>query len=150
MAMRSKCPESGVSAVVWATALTVTGFYLAACLTPAIYVDDGIPSSDLDFKDGSPIGLVILLFGWCGGNNGVPWSANVFLVLGLYQLHVRRLRPAFVLGSIATVLGLTTWWVWGLGNLLVGYYLWQASLAVVPAGTWLVLAREAERESERA
>jgi hypothetical protein len=122
--------------------------YLAACFTPAINVDDGIPKSDLDFRDGSPIGLVILLFGWTGGNNGIPWSANVFLGLGWVALLARQHRAAFVLGTIASALGLTTWWVWGYGRVLLGYYLWQASLMLLAAGGWAAWRRIQSRKNE--
>ena len=116
---------------VFRTVLTVAILYGLACLTPAIRVDDGKPSGDLDFKIGTVPGLMILLFGWEGGNNGIPWSANVFLGLGLLALAGRRFRVACTLGSAATVLGLTTVWVRGYKNLHVGYFLWQASLATL-------------------
>jgi hypothetical protein len=131
--------EKRASVSAWVTGLTVIGLYIAACLTPAIYVDDGVPTSDLDFKTGSPIGLILLLFGATGGNNGIPWSANVFLGLGLLALWMRRFPAAFALGSIASALGLTTLWVWGYGRVLVGYFLWQASLAALAAGAgWAI------------
>src|SRR4051812_26174271 len=107
------------------TATIVALLYAAACFTPAIRVDDGIPSSDLDFKLGTVPGLFILLLGWTGGNNGVPWSANVFLGGGLLLLALKRFRGAAVLGVLAAALGLTTCWVWGAGNLRLGYFLWQ-------------------------
>jgi hypothetical protein len=125
--------------------------YVAACLTPVARIDDGIPTSDLDFKDGSPIGLVVLLFGWTGGNNGLPWSANVVLALGMLFLLLGRLRLAAVAGAVASLLGLTTWWVLRYSPLLVGYYLWQASLLLLAVGAgwahWHTpVMREAERE----
>jgi hypothetical protein len=135
--------------VLWFV-LAVFILYAVACFTPAIYVDDGRSSSDLDFKIGSPVGLFILFYGWPGGNNGIPWSANVFLALGLLVLCAKWFRAAFVLGSIATMLGLTTWWVWGYENLLVGYYLWQASLAVFAVGTgWVSIRLRIARGSKR-
>jgi hypothetical protein len=112
----------------------VAALYGAACFTPAIYVDDGCATSDLDFRIGSPWGLEILLLGWGGRNNGIPWAANVFLLFGLAMFRARWFRTAFVLGIIASLLGLTTWWVWGFRSLLVGYYLWQASLIVLAVG----------------
>jgi hypothetical protein len=126
--------DRGLQGLRWGTFTAVMAFYVAACFTPAIYVDDGISTSDLDFKEGSPIGLVILLFGWSGGNNGIPWSANIFLALGLPPLLLGRFRAAFVLGGIASALGLTTWPVWGYDRMLAGYYLWQASLLSLTTG----------------
>jgi hypothetical protein len=132
--------------------LVVVGLYLAACFTPAIYVDDGIPKGDLDFNTmGSPFGLEILLFGWTGGNNGVPWSANVFLALGLLALWAKQMHGALVLGSIASLLGLTTWWVWRGSQMLVGYYFWQTSLVLLAAGaSWAVWLRSQSEKRERA
>jgi hypothetical protein len=119
--------------VVRGTLLAVGVLYAWACLTPAIN-DGGPPSSDLDFLSGPHIGLEILLFGWQGGNNGVPWSANVVLGLGLLALAGGRFRLACTLGGVATALGLTTWWVWGYRSLSVGYFLWQGSLVALAVG----------------
>jgi hypothetical protein len=115
--------------------------YAAACMTPVVRLDDGIPTSDLDFKNGSPIGLIVLLFGWTGGNNGIPWSANVFLALGLFCLWIGQYRRALALGIIANVLGLMTWWVLRYYPLLIGYYLWQSSLLILLAGSGWVCRR---------
>jgi hypothetical protein len=116
--------------------------FLLACFLPCIDCGPEVPSSDPGFPDftaGRHLGLTILLFGWGGGNHGVPWSANVFLALGLLCLWVRRPRAGALLGLIASSLGLTTW----LLNLfsrpndyhvMVGYYFWQASMLVLAAG----------------
>jgi hypothetical protein len=118
---------------VTATFLVVGILYAWACLTPAIS-DGGPASSDLDFMSGPHCGLEILLFGWGGGNNGVPWSANVVLGLGLLALAGRRFRLACALGVVASALGLTTWWVWGYRSLRIGYFFWQASLVALAVG----------------
>jgi hypothetical protein len=123
----------------------VVALFGLACLTPAIRVDDGRPSSDLDFRIGTAFGWEILLWGWGGGNNGIPWSANVFLGLGLLLLALRRFRAACVLGATAAVLGLTTWWVWGYESVRVGYFLWQSSLIALGAGAGWASFRSAAR-----
>jgi hypothetical protein len=67
--------------------------FLLACFLPCIDCGLEFPSSDPGFPDftaGWHFGLLILLFGWSGGNHGVPWSANVFLALGLLCLWFRR------------------------------------------------------------
>jgi hypothetical protein len=116
--------------------------FLLACFLPCIDRGPETRSSDpgfLDLTAGWHFGLAILLFGWGGENNGVPWSANVFLALGLLCLSARLPRTAGVLGIIASGLGLTTW----LLNLfsrehdyhvMVGYYFWQGSHLVLAAG----------------
>jgi hypothetical protein len=67
------------------------------------------------------------------------------LVAGLISLIKRNYKPALVLGGAAAVLGVTTWGLFRfqhnqhqLNNLLVGYYLWRASLVVLPAGALLI------------
>jgi hypothetical protein len=101
--------------------------YLLACCLPCV---DGGPAvaESWDFEAGWNYGWVILLVGWEGGNNGVPWSANVFLAGGLLCLWKRRFRTALCLGIVASALGLTTWWVRRYDRLMIGYYVWQTSL----------------------
>jgi hypothetical protein len=123
--------------------------YLAACLLPCIdgtrHIDDsglapgGRDDSPgfVDFEDGIHFGILILLLGATGGNNGVPWSANIFWALGLYCLRTRRMRLAAVSGAIASALGLTTYVVRS-DRIMVGYFFWQASLILVGVGAVLV------------
>jgi hypothetical protein len=118
--------------------------FLLACFLPCIDSGREVPSSDPgwpDFTAGCHFGLMILLFGWSGGNNGVPWSANVFLALGLGCLGFRRYRTAGVLGIIASALGLTTWLMNSFSrphdiHPMVGYYFWQASQLVLAVGAF--------------
>ncbi|OWK38520.1 hypothetical protein FRUB_07640 [Fimbriiglobus ruber] len=95
----------------------------------------------MDFERGWQFGLVILLGGWGGGNNGVPWSANVFLVAGVYSLADGRYRLAVALGFVASALGLTTWWARPYDTIMIGYYVWQASLLTLALGAVWVLRR---------
>jgi hypothetical protein len=116
--------------------------FLSACFLPCIDCGQEAPSCDPGFPDfttGWHLGLMILLLGWQGGNHSVPWSANVFLALGLLCLWVQRSRAAVVLGVIASALGLTTWLLNSFSrphdyHVLVGYYFWQASLFVLAGG----------------
>jgi hypothetical protein len=128
--------------LVGGVGLAVVALWLLACLLPCVDCGPAIPYGELDFgvfDRGSHVGLEILLFGWSGGNNGLPWSANLFLVFGLLCLWTRRLRRAVVLGTIASVLGLTTWWVRRYDTLMVGYYFWQSSQLVLVGGTiWAI------------
>jgi hypothetical protein len=125
--------------------------FLLACFLPCIDCRSEVPSSDPGFPDftaGRHLGLMILLLGWGGGNQGVPWSANVFLALGLLFLGSRQPRPAAALGVIASGLGLTTWALNSFSRpheyrMLVGYYFWQASLLVLAAGALWVSRRPA-------
>lgn len=111
----------------------VVSLFVLACLLPCIACEPHC-CGVLDFEGGSHLGLSILLLGWGGGNNGVPWSGNVFLVLGLACLWFRWFRTAAVMGGIAAVLGLTTWWVRRFDTMMVGYYVWQASQLVLVGG----------------
>src|SRR5262245_51807458 len=86
--------------------------FVLACILPCVDGGPRLPPSDLDFDpySGWHFGLAILLFGWgSGGNYSVPWSANVFLAIGLPFLAFRRYRTAAALGFIASALGMTTW-----------------------------------------
>jgi len=130
-------------------AVVVCLLNLLACFLPCIDCGPGFQSSDPgfpDFEAGWNFGWQILLLGWGGGNNGVPWSANVFLALGLACLWKRWLRAAAWLGVLASLLGLTTWWVRRFNTLMVGYYIWQASLLVLAVGAALSV-RKSKRKS---
>ncbi len=135
--------------------LGVLGLYLAACFLPCVDCGPVLPDSSGDVagsaflgEGGSHVGLEIHLFGWCGGNNGVPWSANVFLCLGYCCFVFRRYRTAAVLGLIATVLGLTTWWVRRYDTLVIGYYAWQASQVVLAIGAlWVLRGSSGRRQA---
>jgi hypothetical protein len=135
MASGLKAPESKVICLVCL-------LFLVACFLPCIDCGPGVTSSDPGWPDslaGCHIGLEILLFGWGGGNNGVPWSANVFLALGLYCLWIRRRRAAAAFGIIATCLGLSTWLLNSFSrpytiHVMLGYYFWQASQLALSIG----------------
>jgi hypothetical protein len=120
----------------------VVGLYLAACFLPCI---DCGPVVDGWGDGGTHNGLVLLLLGGSGGNNGVPWSANVFLALGLLCLWSGGPRAAAALGVLASLLGLTTWWVRRDNTFLVGYYAWQASQLVLAGGSMWVARKSAGR-----
>jgi hypothetical protein len=121
--------------------VVVLVLYGAACLLPCI---DGGPDTQSgdpgfpDFEAGWQFGLLILLFGWGGGNNGVPWSANVFWAAGVFCLAKGCYRLATTAGVIAAALGLTTWWIRRYDTMMVGYYIWQASLLLLAVGAaWI-------------
>jgi hypothetical protein len=121
--------------------LTVLLLFLLACWLPCVDCGPAIAFDTFDFESGTHPGWYILLFGWIGGNNGVPWSANVFLAFGVVFLLFRQLRTALILGMIASVLGLSTWWVRRYDTLVVGYYLWQESQFVLVFGAiWALRA----------
>jgi hypothetical protein len=133
MASAVTTPERTV--ISWACLL-----FLLACFLPCIDCGPEMPSSDpgwADFTAGSHFGL--MLFGWSGGNHGVPWSANVFVALGLLCLQLRRYRAAGVLGIVASSLGLTTWSLNWFSrphdyHVMVGYYCWEASQLMLAVG----------------
>jgi hypothetical protein len=116
--------------------------FLAACFLPCVDTGTRGPTGDPSFPDpseGRQFGLVILLFGWGGGNHGVPWSANVFLALGVVCILSGHSRTAAGFGVVASVLGLTTWLINSFSrpfsvHPLVGYYFWQASQFVFAGG----------------
>jgi hypothetical protein len=116
--------------------------YVAACVLPCIDGGEPVVDSDPgfpDFEAGPQFGILILLCGYTGGNNGVPWSANVVWALGLLCIWQKRFRPAAALGMVATALGLTTHWARPGDKLLAGYFFWQTSLLMVAVGPLIAL-----------
>jgi hypothetical protein len=140
---RQRIDEHWIAVLIAVLAVVVTVLlYARSCGLPAIYIDDGIPGADLDFKMGSPSGLEVLFVGW-SGLHVVPWSANLFLLAGAICLLAFRYEAAVRLGTLAVVLGLTSWffaWPFKDYRLLDGYYFWQASLVVLAGGARLALA----------
>jgi hypothetical protein len=105
----------------------ISMLYTAALVTPAFGSDQGSTAM-------KPIlGYTCLLslpFAWVFPG----WWANGFLLVGCIKLARRRWRTAQGLGAIAALLAATTL-VIGLGEVRVGYWLWQAStVAIVAAG----------------
>jgi hypothetical protein len=122
--------------------------YGLACLVPAVYLDEGgPPTSDLDFRIGSPIGLAVLCLGWMFWWS-VPWSANLLLLLGVSGLARRRFRLACVLGVLGAVVALSSWFCVE-NRLLVGYYLWQASFLVFAVGAAVVGRAASEKGAKQ-
>jgi hypothetical protein len=133
------------SFVSFLATMAVCSLYLLACFLPCVDCGPGFEGGDPGFPDieaGWHFGLSILLFGWNGGNNGVPWSANVLLAFGIACLWSRWFRAAFWLGILASMLGLTTWWVRRYDTLMIGYFVWQASLLVLAGGAVIVFRKQ--------
>jgi hypothetical protein len=135
--MRRQVQSAGA---VLGAAAAVALLYGLACLLPAIRCGSGAAAAEWDFEWGRHSGLTLLLWGW-GGNNAVPWSANLVLALGVFCLSAGCYRAALLDGVVAAALGLTTWWVRRGDTLLVGYYLWQASHLALAAAAARALAR---------
>lgn len=136
--------DGAVRVTEWALIL-----FVIACILPCIDCGPDSQTGDPGFWDpeaGWHFGIAILLFGWAGGNNGVPWSANLFLAAGLYALETERPRTAVAMGAAAVTLGLTTWWARHNNTLMIGYYCWQASLFLLLLGAlWVVRGGSAEK-----
>jgi hypothetical protein len=83
-------------------------------------------------RDGPLRGWACLLLGWrpplC-----VPWSANLVLAAGLLCLARGGCRAAAWLGTVAALLGLTTW-AFIDRHVGAGYYLWQAGPILLAVG----------------
>lgn len=123
---------------------SVVSLYFLSCCLPCIDCGPAVAYGDLDFhvfERGTHFGFTILFCGWHGGNNGVPWSANLFLGPALACFLLRRFRTALVLSFIASALALTTWWVRNHDNLVAGYYVWQASHLLLMSGAIFALWR---------
>jgi hypothetical protein len=65
----------------------------------------------------------------------LPWSANLFFFVGWGCVLTRQSGGALGCGVLAVLTGLTSCGF--VRELLVGYYLWQASLVTLALGAWL-------------
>lgn len=134
LALLTAIDRRHVSAAVWL-------LYGLACLCPAIR-DETQNSSFLNI--GTMRGFQVLIIGWippfC-----IPWSANIFLLVGWLLLLWKRYSGALLCGIIAVMVGLITWVItagrWS-DMILIGSYLWEASLVVFVLGV-LAVRKEA-------
>jgi hypothetical protein len=139
MAESNPPPTSHVSRRQLAViALTVAALYVAACTSPALYLDESIPRDDIPFDTGTWLGWKCLLHGYWFFP---PWAANFLLLVGLRALLSRGFMFARACGIGAFLLGLMMWMVLNDTQLLIGYYLWQASHITLAVGAAWLLAR---------
>lgn len=114
--------------------LLVASLYAAACVCPAVKVDEGGHACTA-IRIGTLPGFGALLLGWIPPLT-IPWSANGLLVTGAIFLLFKQWGVAACLGSAAALAGLSTWaFAFSFQELLVGYYLWQGSLLSFAGGT---------------
>ena len=127
--------------------LVVGLLYVAACACPAVKVENPGPpiivnllvslGAKLDVQgpeDAELLGVETLLEGWHRPLI-IPWSANILLLIGWILLLCKKNTAALSFGAGAVLAGLSTWAfsdVWK--QLLLGYYLWQASLVTFALG----------------
>ena len=92
------------------------------------------------------LGVDILLTGWRPPLT-VPWSANLLLLGGWILLLCRKNAVALGFGIAAAWAGLSTWALLPeRTQLLVGSYLWQASLIVFALGALAIWFWEPRNE----
>jgi hypothetical protein len=120
--------------------LIVASLYVTACACPAIEFEKRVPR---DYGDITLIpeswynplpGVGALVLG-CVPPLIIPWSANLLLLVGWVLLLCNKNTVALGFGVAAALVGSSTWVfssVWK--QLLVGYYLWQASLIAFALG----------------
>ena len=148
-------PRPPGSPLRWVALAIIGALYLAGCATPCVEFAGEPPARDVgdlrffpDVQAGPQLGVTALALGWSPPWT-IPWTANVLLLVGAVLLAVKRNRPAFYCGIAAALLGSGTWMLFPFDDklirLLVGYYLWQASLLAlaVAAGVLLLRARTA-------
>ena len=116
--------------------LGVIALYGAACVLPAVQLREHGAGEFHQVSEGA-IGFKALLLGWCPPST-VAWSANPVLLAGLVCYGLRRYDAAFRCGVVASLAGLTTWFLMTgeFERLLVGYYLWQASFLGLTMGAF--------------
>lgn len=121
--------------------------FVIACLLPAMVVR--VPHSGYSMQTGfellwfGPLGVFSLNFGWC---------ANPLLVVALIMLALGKDPKALRFGVVACVLGASS-----VINLThppevrepgIGFFVWLASLLVVPATAILLQERQAESQAQ--
>jgi hypothetical protein len=141
----------------WLLILAVTAIvgllYLVACMSPAVELAKAPPDPNRahDFGEidltpdiaGEHLGIGALLLGWVPPWT-LAWLANPLLLAAWVLLMTRNPRLSLCTGVLAALAGLTTWNLFTLfdgyrvQSLLVGYYLWQASLTAIALGAVVV------------
>jgi hypothetical protein len=142
--------------------LVVGLLYVAACACPAVKVKSlglELINGLLVSLGGKPdvqgpeyeevLGVEILLTGWRSPLI-IPWSANLLLLSGWILLLCRKNALALGFGIAAALAGLAGLNTWALlperEQLLVGSYLWQASLIVFALGALAIWFWEPRNE----
>ena len=126
--------------------LVVGLLYVAACACPAVKVENPRPpivnllvslgaKPDVQGpEDTELLGVETLLEGWHPPLI-IPWSANILLLIGWILLLCKKNTAALSFGGGAVLAGLRAWAFSGVWKqLLLGYYLWQASLVMFALG----------------
>jgi hypothetical protein len=122
--------------------LVIGSLYVAACACPAFEGDIPGPMGP---SHRVVSGAFALGNGWIPPWT-LPWSGNIFLLAGLILLLCDKDHLALGFGIAAALAGLTTWAFFQ--TLLVGYYLWQASLLALPLAALLFKVTWPERAAE--
>ena len=142
--------------------LVVGLLYVAACACPAVKVKNPGPPIIVNLlvslgakpdvqgpEDTELLGIEILLAGWRPPLT-IPWSANLLLLGGWILLLCRKNAVAVGFGIAAALVGLAGLSTWELlperEQLLVGSYLWQASLIVFALGALAIWFWEPRNE----
>jgi hypothetical protein len=118
--------------------VVIIGFwvlYALALFTPV--ANDG--GGAADYRIGVMLGFLALAFGWIPPST-IPWSANILVLVGWLFFWRRELTAAMWFGVAAAIAGLTAPWLSdaSMGRLLIGYYLWQASLLLFAWGIFML------------
>jgi hypothetical protein len=91
-------------------------------------------------EPGVTTGLGALLLGWMDGPRALlPWSANIFWLVGLVLLLFGAVRPAILSATVAVIFGLSALGFYQRSMLLEGYDWWLSSLVALDVGTLGVL-----------
>jgi hypothetical protein len=144
-------PRTPGSPLRWAALAFIGALYVAACATPCVEFAGEPPARDVgdlrffpDVQAGPQLGITALALGWSPPWT-IPWTANAVLLVGAILLALKRNGAALYCGIAAALLGFGTWALFPFDDklirLLVGYYLWQASLLALAVAAALLLLR---------
>ncbi|QVL32727.1 hypothetical protein KIH39_02060 [Telmatocola sphagniphila] len=123
-------------------ALPVMLLYAFACYLPAIQTFGPVGWGGGPNRVQVHTGLYCLLLGWLPHPKiFVPWSANIFLLVGLIAFSRGGKKTAKICGIFGVCCGLGTFNLLlnnDTNELLLGYYFWEASLIYFLVGTIFV------------
>ncbi|MDG3007368.1 hypothetical protein [Paludisphaera mucosa] len=121
--------------------LAFLGLYAGACATPALRNGGDGESANYIY------GWTLLMMGWLPPYI-FAWMANPLMLAGWGAYLFRCYRTARVIGLVAFIFALTTWYLLEPASLFIGYFLWQASAAALTACAYL--AAEGVRKTKPA
>ena len=126
--------------------------YLLACCIPTLELTTTSPENLIPVTHAKMWGFQLLLRGFMGVFMGtIGWFANPLWVIALLLVFFKRVKAALAVSLLSVAIALSSITVIGkdlavwesdpyhqrVSALLLGFYVWIVSLALVPVACWL-------------